>query len=96
MNTIKFNDVEFVVENYNKNTYLNGETITSNANCTIRTDNMTALNALMQTKITSIQITYNETVIYDLQNISAHIDSTSEYLNTDRVNITLNLTFDNE
>jgi hypothetical protein len=54
MNIIKFNNVEMEVDSYNKNTYFNGIAITSNASCTVRTNNITALNALMQTPIEAI------------------------------------------
>ena len=95
MNTIKFNDAEFRIENYSKNTYLSDGHVTSNANCSVIADDIAVLNALMQDTITSIQIKYNDDVIYTLQNISAHIDSISEYLNMDRMNVNVNLTFDN-
>ena len=96
MNTIKFNDTEFQVENYSKNTYLSDGHISSNANCSVIVSDITVLNALMLDTITSIQIKYNDDVIYDLHDISAHIDNISEYLNVDRMNISVNLTFDNE
>ena len=96
MNTIKFNNTEFQIESYSKNTYLNGEQINSSANCSIIVNDIAVLNALMQDTITSIQIKYNDNVIYTLQNISAHIDNINEYLNVDRMNISVNLTFDNE
>lgn len=95
MTTIKFNNTVFEVESYNKNTFFNGEEITSNANCTIKMTDMAPLNALTQTTITAIQIHYDNTLIYDLQDVSAKIDSIGEYLNTDRMSISVNLTFSN-
>lgn len=96
MNTIKFNDTEFQVESYSKNTYVSDGHVTSNANCAIVVSDIAVLNTLMQDTITSIQIKYNDDVIYHLQDISAHIDNVSEYLNVDRMNISVNLTFDNK
>ena len=94
MNTIKFNNTTFEVFSYNKNTYFGGESINSNASCSIKVTDMATLNALTSTTITSLQIYYNETLIYDLQDISARIDSIGEYLNTERMEINVNLTFD--
>ena len=93
MNKIKLNDLELEVDSYNKSTFFNGSGMSSSANITVRTSNITALNTLAENDITSIQIHTNEELIYDLQNINAHIDSTNEYLNGDRMNITINLTF---
>ena len=96
MNTIKFNNVTIEVEGYNKNTYLNGNTITSNASCSVRTNDMTTLNELMQTPIEAIQIYHNDTLIYDLDDIDARIESINEYLNEDHMNINVNLAFLND
>lgn len=96
MNKIKLNNLELEVESYNKNTYFNGATITSSANTSVRTNNMTALNELALTDITSIQIYANQELIYDLQNITAHIDNINEYLNGERMNVSLNLSFRSE
>jgi len=95
MTKIKFNNTEFEVESYNKNTYFGGETITSNANCNIKVSDMSTLNALAETTITSIQIYYENNLIYNLQDVSAKIDNIGEYLNTDRMNVSVNLTFSN-
>lgn len=96
MNTITFNDLTIPVDSYNKSTYFDGDNITSTASCNIIPSDMTALNAVAVAGITAIQIHHNDTLIYDLQNISAHINNISEYLNDDRVNVTVSLTFDNE
>ena len=96
MNTIKLNEVEMQVDGYNKNTYLSGDTITSNASCSVRTNNITALNELMTTPIESIQIYHDNTLIYDLDDINARVDNINEYLNEDHMNINVNLTFLND
>jgi len=93
MNTIKFNNTSFEVESYNKNTYFTGESVSSNASCTIKTNDMTTVNALAEDPITSITITHDEEVIYTLTNINAKIDSINEYLSGDRMNVNINLTF---
>ena len=94
MNKIKLNNTEFEVENYNKNTYLNDNVITSNANMQITNGNIQTLNDMMTETITSIQIIHDDNVIYNLSNIVAHIDNINEYLNMDRMNININLKFD--
>lgn len=93
MNTIKFNNTEFELGSYNRNTYFSGETMSSNANCGIITTDISDINALAESTINSLQIYHDEQLIYNLQNINAHIDSISEYLNNDRIDITLNITF---
>lgn len=96
MSKIIFNNVEFDVESYNKSTYFGGSMMNSNANCSLPNADISALNELAETIITSIQIKREDnTVIYDLQDIHARIDNTSEYLNGDRMNINVNLVFDN-
>lgn len=93
MNKIKFNNAEYEVNSYNKNTYFGGESINSTANCTLVTTDVTGLNALAAGTITSLQIYHNDTLIYDLQDINAHIDSINEYLNGERIDISVSLTF---
>lgn len=94
MNKIKFNNTEFTVETYNKTTYFSGETITSNASCTLTVNDVTTLNELVGVPITTIQITHDDTLIYNLTNISAHIDNVNEYLSMDRMNTNINIAFD--
>lgn len=94
MNVIKFNDVEFEVISYNKNTYFNDDTITSSASCQIIVADMDVLNNLAKTVITSLQILHNGNIIYNLSDISVHIDNISEYLNVDRMDINVSLRFD--
>ena len=95
MNTIKFNNnVEVEVDSYNKNTYFSGTEIISNGSCSVICDNTDALMELGQEKITNISIYHDDTLIYNLQNIHAHIDNINEYLNGDRVSVGISLTFD--
>ena len=93
MTTIKFNNTEFEVEAYSRNTYFNGETIASSGSCTLKTNDIAELNTLMETTITFIQIKYDDTVIYTLEDIDAKIDSINEYLTGDRISITISMTF---
>lgn len=94
MNTIKFNAVEFEVMSYNKNTYFNDGSMTSSASCQIIVADMDVLNGLTNTAITSLQILHEGEVIYNLSDINARIESISEYLNVDRMDINVNLKFD--
>ena len=96
MNVILINELELEVESYNKNTYLTEGRIESNASCTVITNDMTTLNDYMEQVITSLKIKHDGEVIYDLHDINAHISSINEYLNGDRMSISVNLTFDNE
>ena len=94
MNTIKFNNTEFELESYNRNTYFNLDgSMNSNAGCSIITDNVLELNTLAETPITSLQIFHDEELIYNLQNINININSISEYLNNDKIDISMNMTF---
>ena len=91
MNVIKFNNEEFEVEGYNKNTYFTGETITSNANCSLNNCDMEALNALAQETITTIEILHDGVSIYKIEDLTAKIESINESLGGDRMYI--NVTF---
>lgn len=95
MNVIKLNNLEVEVESYNKNTYLNDGVVMSTAYCTLKTNDTTALNAMMLETITSIEIKHDGTVIYSLGNLNARIDSITESLTEDRVVVNLNLAFSN-
>lgn len=93
MNIIKFNNVEFEVIGYNKNTYFSDDTITSSASCQIIVADMDVLNNLANTAITSLQILHDGNIIYNLSDITAHIDNISEYLNVDKMDISVVLRF---
>ena len=96
MNTIKLNNVEFEIVGYSRSTYFSGDKMTSTANCVFREADANTINNLLGTEITSLQIYYNDTLIYDLQNISAKLDTINEYLNVEHMDISVNLTFDME
>lgn len=94
MNKIKFNnEVELQVESYSKTTFFNDDTINTTANCSVVTDDLAALHALASDKITSIIITCNDNVIYNLSNIDAKIENINEYLAGERMYINVNLAF---
>ena len=93
MNKIKFNNTEFESESYNRTTYFGGETVTSNASCSLLNADMDDIEELVGADITSIQIRHDGNLIYDLQNISAKLDNSNEYFSGDRMNIGLNFTF---
>lgn len=94
MNIIKFNDVEFEVISYNKNTFFSDDTISSSASCQIIVADMDTLNNLVNTAITSLQILHDGNIIYNLSDINAHIENISEYLNVDRMDINVSLRFE--
>lgn len=93
MNKIKINNVEFEVEGYNKNTYFNGGTVTSNGNMTIKVSDMTTLNELAEDTIDTIQIYHDSELVYNLQDADAKIDSINEYFNGERMNVSVNFIF---
>lgn len=94
MAKIKLNDTQFNLLGYSKNTYFNQESISSNATCNVSLADIDVLNELAEDTITSIQIYNNEnTLIYNLDNINARIESLNEYLNGDRIDINVNLIF---
>ena len=95
MNTIKLNNTTFEIENYNRNTYFGGETINSTGSCSLTNADIADVNELGSTTITTLQIYHDNTLIYDLQDINAKIDSINEYLNGDRVSISVSFTFSN-
>lgn len=95
MNTIKFNNTTFEVENYNRNTYFSGETVNSNGSCSLLNADIADVNELGTTIITSIQIYHDSTLIYDLQDVNVKIDNINEYLSGDRVSMSVSFTFSN-
>jgi len=96
MNVIVLNNSEFPVTSYSKVTSFNGDNISSNAYLSLETDNIDTLNALGEVPITSIKIYHDDTLIYDLSNINAHIDTINENLGEDRIYINVNMTFISE
>ena len=96
MNVIKLNNTEFPVTSYNKTTNFSNDTITSSAYAGIQVADMTTLNALAETTITSIQIFHENTKIYDTGEIDAHIDSINESMGEDQMYVSVNLTFNME
>ena len=95
MNKIKFNNLEMEVLDYNKNTYLTDHTVQSSASCSVISSDMSALNALMNTTITSIEIYHDDILIYDLKDINCKISNINEYLSDNHMNVSLSLIFDN-
>ena len=96
MTVLKLNNTEFELVAFNRNTYFSENSISSTANCDINLSDVSSLEALIDTTITSFQIKYENNVIYDLTDISAKITSISEYLNTDHISTNIGLTFDME
>lgn len=93
MNYLKLNDFQCQLLSFNKYTNFNDSVMSGNCSCQIVTDNISGLQALGLEEITSLQIMHEDNLIYDLQNISAHMTSISEYLSNDKIDITLTLNF---
>ena len=94
MNIIKFNNAEFEVESYYRNTNFSNDTIQSNGNCVIKTDDTDLLYEVAESSITSIQIIKDNEVIYNLTDITAHIENIGESFSGDRVYINVNFIFE--
>ena len=95
MNKIKFNETyEFEIDSYSKNVNFDGQNITKNAYCNMIHTDASEVEELGDLTITEIQIDHDGTLIYDLSDITAHVDNLSEYLNNDHMNVSVNLTFD--
>lgn len=95
MTKIILNNVEFQLEAYNRNTYFNGNTMSSNASISIGQGDIDALCTLGKTIITSLEIQINDETIYTLNNIHAKINELNEYFNGERISTNMSLTFDN-
>ena len=95
MNTVLLNEEAlFGIDNFSKNTTFEGGNMSSTGYMSLRlVQDSPDLNALAAAPITSIKILHDETVIYNSQNLTAHITNINEYLNGDRVDVTVNLVF---
>lgn len=95
MNTILLNEEAlYGIDNFSKNTTFDGGTISSTGYMSLRlVQDSPDIIALAVDPITSIKILHDETVIYNSQNLTAHITNINEYLNGDRIDITVNLVF---
>lgn len=91
MNTIKFNDFECEIVSFNKNTYYNNGVVSGNVNCELITTDIDGLHALSESNITSITITHNEDVIYNVTHFTGQLSSVSESLADDHIIINIML-----
>lgn len=96
MAKIILNNEEFDFNGYNRNTYFHDDSISSTAYISdLRSiDLANRLKTLSQTTITSLQITVNNEVIYNLADIDAKMTSMDEAFNgVDTINTNVNLQF---
>lgn len=94
MATMIFNDtLEFEFNDYSRNTYFNGNSITSEGyiNGILGANISTELDDFANVPITSIQIKKEDEIVYSLQDINATLASINEGYNGSNVytNITL-------
>ena len=94
MTTLKLNNTEFELTAFGRNTSFYENSITSTANCDINVSDTDLLEALTDIQITSLQIKYDDNIIYNLNDINAKITNINEYLNTDHISTSIGLTFD--
>lgn len=95
MNTIKFNNVEGTLLSFNKSTYFNEEGMSGNITCEMENADIDALQALGLSTVTSMQIKYNDEVIYNVDVMNAKLTSINEYLMNNRIRMTLNINLSN-
>ena len=96
MNVIKINNYECEVMSYNKSTGLSDNTIVSTAYCEFINTNEINFDDKIFEPITSIQIYHDNNLIYNLSDITAHIESVNEYFNGERMVTNINMRFDFE
>lgn len=96
MTTLKLNNTEFELAAFTRNTSFYENSIASTASCDIKVSDTDLLETLTDIQITSLQIKYDDNIIYNLDGINAKITNINEYLNTDHINTTIGLTFDME
>lgn len=94
MNIIKLNNSEFEVENYYRSTSFTDNVIQSSGNCVLNTSDTSALYEIAESPITLIQITKDDEIIYNLDNITAHIENIIESFSADRFYINVNFIFE--
>ena len=96
MNKIVLNTAEFEIDTFNKSTNYSEGNITSTGYMSVFTTNISELNTLAKETITSLKIYHDETLIYNLENINAHIDNINEFLSGDHMSINITMTFKEE
>lgn len=94
MNTIKFNNKEFEVENFYRNTSFLDDHIESNGNCSVKADSIDELYELAESTITSIQILHDGEVIYSLSDLNTKIANINESFTGDRVYTNISIQFE--
>ena len=94
MTTLKLNNTEFELAAFTRKTSLYENSIVSTASCDIKVSDTDLLEALTDIQITSLQIKYDDNIIYNLDGINAKITNINEYLNTDHISTNIGLTFD--
>lgn len=93
MTTIKLNNDEFTIINYNRNITLENEVFQSTGYVHIINKNLDELISLLETPITSLEIKIDNEVALSLPNISAKVNSINEALSGDRIIINVNMEF---
>jgi len=95
MNTIKLNDVEVEVISYNRQMTFSEDMVKNRAYFGMKQKDLDLIIELFDTEITSIEIYHDDEKIYDLKDISVHLDNISEDLMQDTIVTNVNLIFDN-
>lgn len=81
---------------YNKSTGLSEDTIISTAYCEFINTNGFDFEGSISEPITSIKIYHDETLIYDLSDVTGHIEAINEYFNGEKMIMNMNIRFEIE
>jgi len=94
MTKIKLNNDEFQITAFTRTTYFRDDGVSSFANFDAVNLDLDQISILAQNPVTALQIYHNNELIYDLQNISVHIDNVNDSLEDEVISTKVNLTFD--
>lgn len=93
MNYIKLNDMQMQVISFNRYVNFNNGAMSGSCSCQVVTSDLSGLQELGTTLVTSIQIIHEDQVIYNLTDIETRITSINESLVEDHIDISLTFDF---
>lgn len=93
MNYIKLNDMQMQVISFNRYVNFNNGVMSGSCNCQVVTSDLSGLQELGTTPVTSIQIIHDDQIIYNLTDIETHVASINETLVEDHIDISLTFDF---
>ena len=95
MNTIQFNNsTPIQVSDFSNGVFFRNNTIEHSGTCTVIADSMNSLISLGEEPLTSIKIYNDNTLIYNLENITGRIVSITEVLDDTHVSVLIAFSID--